>query len=69
MTLQEVLTKATVSVPVAGKVFYGLARNASYDAARRGDIATIQIGGKKVVPVAPLAEKLGLRVSTRAGEA
>ncbi|TIP87078.1 MAG: hypothetical protein E5X58_31140 [Mesorhizobium sp.] len=61
MTLQEALTKATVSVPVAGKVFYGLARNASYDAAKRGDIATIRIGGKKVVPVAPLAEKLGLR--------
>ena len=26
MTLEEALTKATVSVPEAGKVFYGLAR-------------------------------------------
>ena len=61
MTLEEALTKATVSVPEAGKVFYGLARNASYDAAKRGDIPTIRIGKIKRVPVAPIAERLGLQ--------
>jgi hypothetical protein len=61
MTLEEALTKATVSVPEAGKVFYGLARNAAYDAAKRGDIPTISIGKIKRVPVAPIAERLGLQ--------
>lgn len=61
MTLEEALARATVSIPDAGKLFYGLARNASYDAARRGDIPTVEIGGRKLAVVAPIAEKLGLR--------
>ena len=35
--------------------------NASYDAAKRGDIPTISIGKIKRVPVAPIAERLGLQ--------
>lgn len=61
MTIDEALAKATISVPEAGELFYGLARQASYDAAKRGDIQTIRVGGRIVVPVAPLAQKLGLR--------
>lgn len=61
MTLDEALARPTISVPDAGRLFYGLARNAAYDAARKGDIPTIRIGGRIMVPVAPLAEKLGLR--------
>jgi hypothetical protein len=61
MTIDEALSRATISVPDAGAVFYGLARNASYEAAKRGEIATITIGGRILVPVAPIAEKLGLR--------
>lgn len=61
MTIDEALKKATISVPDAGRVFFGLARGASYDAAKSGDIPTIKIGGRLVVPVVPLAEKLGLR--------
>ena len=60
MTLDEALTKPTISVPDAGKLFFGLARNAAYEAARKGDISTIKVGGRIVVPVAPLAAKLGL---------
>jgi hypothetical protein len=41
----------TVSVPVFGRVVYNLGRNASYDAAKLGQIPTIQIGGVKRVPV------------------
>lgn len=60
MTLSDALGMATVSVPDAGRLFFNLARNASYDAAKRGDIPTVKIGGKIMVPVAPVAAKLGL---------
>jgi hypothetical protein len=65
MTLDEALSRPTISVPEAGRIFFGLARNAAYDAAKRGDIQTVRIGGKIVVPVAPLAERLGLRANVR----
>jgi hypothetical protein len=63
LTLDEALSRPTLSVPEAGAVFFGLARNASYDAAKSGDLPTIKIGGRILVPVAPLAEKLGLRTT------
>lgn len=63
MTLDEALSQATISVPEAGAVFFGLARNGAYAAARRGDIPTVTVGGKVRVPVAPVAEKLGLRTT------
>jgi hypothetical protein len=63
MTVDEALSKPTISVVDAGLLFFGLGRNAAYDAARRGDFQTIKIGGRLVVPVAPLAEKLGLRAN------
>ncbi|NTI41586.1 DNA-binding protein [Rhizobium rhizogenes] len=61
MTLEEALNEATISVPDAGRLFFGLARNAAYAAAKCGEIETIQIGGRLRVPVVPLADKLGLR--------
>lgn len=67
VTLEEALSKPTISVPDAGKLFFGLARNAAYDAAKSGDIETIRVGGRIVVPVAPLAQRLGLK--TRIGSA
>ncbi len=66
MTLDEALTHATLPVQTAGHVFFGLARNASYEAAKRGDFETIKIGGKIVVPVAPIAARLGLRMQLAA---
>ena len=63
MTLEEALSKPTIPVPDAGRLFYGLARNSAYEAARKGDIPTVKIGGRIMVPVAPLAEKLGLRTT------
>jgi hypothetical protein len=45
----------TLSVPEAGKLYFGLSRNASYHAANRGDIPTIKIGPKLMrVPVRAL---------------
>ncbi|TPJ27161.1 helix-turn-helix domain-containing protein [Mesorhizobium sp. B2-8-3] len=66
MTLNDALSRPTLSVPDAGAVFYGLGRNGSYEAAKRGDIPTIRIGRKIVVPVAPIANKLGLRLTLTA---
>jgi hypothetical protein len=43
--------RKTISVPDAGRMYFGLARNASYDAAKRGEIPTIRIGRLLRVPV------------------
>jgi hypothetical protein len=34
----------TMSVPECGRLYFGLSRNASYEAAKRGDIPTIRVG-------------------------
>jgi len=46
--------RQTISVPEAGKRYYGLSRNGSYAAARRGEIPTIKVGRLKRVPVRAL---------------
>ncbi|MGH7223683.1 MAG: helix-turn-helix domain-containing protein [Gemmataceae bacterium] len=43
--------RPTMSVPEAGKKYFGLSKNAAYAAARRGQIPTIPIGGRLFVPV------------------
>ena len=48
----------TISVPTAGKRYYGLERNGSYEAAKRGDIPTIKVGRLLRVPVAAMERKL-----------
>jgi hypothetical protein len=48
----------TMSVPAAGKRYFDLGRNASYEAARRGDLPTIRIGKLLRVPIAGLDRKL-----------
>jgi hypothetical protein len=48
----------TMTVPEAGRVYFSLGRNASYEAARRGDIPTIKIGRSLRVPVVQLERKL-----------
>lgn len=60
MNLNEALRQATISVPDAGRIFFDLARNASYEAAKSGDIPTIKVGGLLRVPVAKLCEMLGI---------
>lgn len=63
MTLDEALSRPTIPIPDAGSVFYGIGRNAAYEAARRGDIPTVQIGGRKVAIVSAIAAKLGLQTT------
>jgi hypothetical protein len=48
----------TISVPEAGRRYFGLCRNASYDAAARGEIPTIKIGRLLRVPVRALEQML-----------
>jgi Helix-turn-helix domain len=48
----------TISVPEAGRRYFGLSRNGSYDAADRGEIPTIKIGRLLRVPVRALEAML-----------
>jgi hypothetical protein len=48
----------TLTVPEAGRVYFDLGRNASYEAARRGDIPVIRIGRLLRVPVGAMERKL-----------
>jgi hypothetical protein len=48
---------ATLSVPEAGRLL-GLDRNASYEAARRGDLPVLEFGRKKRVPCVALQRML-----------
>jgi hypothetical protein len=48
----------TLSVPEAGKRYFGLSRNGAYDAAARGDLPTIKIGRLLRVPVRALEQML-----------
>lgn len=67
MTLEEALGRPTIPVPDAGRLFFGIGTNAAYAAAERGDFGTIKVGGRILVPVAPLAEMLGLKISIGGG--
>ena len=51
--------RKTMSLPEAGKIYYGLSRNGSYEAARRGDIPTISVGRLKRVSVAVMERIVG----------
>jgi hypothetical protein len=44
----------TLSVPEAGRLYFNLSRNGSYDAAQKGLIPTIRIGRLLRVPVRAL---------------
>jgi hypothetical protein len=48
----------TLSIPEAGRIYYGLSRNGSYDAAKRGDIPTIKVGSKYRVQVVAMERRL-----------
>ncbi len=48
----------TLAVPEAGQRYFGLGKNSSYKAARRGDFPTIRIGRLLRVPVIALERML-----------
>jgi hypothetical protein len=48
----------TITVPAAGRIF-GLSRPSAYEAARRGEIPTIRIGRRLLVPTIKFLRMLG----------
>ncbi len=52
----------TLSVPAAG-LYLGLGRAQAYAAASRGEIPTLRVGRRILVPTALLARRLGLLAS------
>ena len=48
----------TLSVPEAGALYFGLGRNGSYKAAKLGLIPTIEVLGKKRVPIVLMDRRL-----------
>jgi hypothetical protein len=48
----------TMTVPDAGREYFNLSRNASYEAAKRGQIPTVRIGRLLRVPIVALERKL-----------
>lgn len=54
------MKRLTMSIPEAGRLVAGLGRSASYAAASRGELPTVKIGGRKVVPIGTLYKMFGL---------
>jgi excisionase family DNA binding protein len=55
-----------MSVEEAGRLL-GISRTSAYNAAKAGDIPTIRIGGRLLVPTARLCDLLGITIPTIRG--
>ena len=66
-TLDDVRGRATITVPEAGQLL-GLSRDAAYRAANAGEIPTLTLGRRKVVPVATLLAMVGRQAAQAAGD-
>jgi hypothetical protein len=62
------LPSMTISVPEAGKSYFGLCRNGAYAAAKRGEIPTIRIGKLLRVPVRALERMLNTTIKPGADQ-
>lgn len=58
MTLDDARTRATITVPEAGRLL-GIGRDAAYRAAERGEIPSLRLGRRIVVPVPQLLALIG----------
>lgn len=67
-TLDDIRNRATITVPEAGQVL-GLGRDSSYRAAERGELPTLKLGRRLLVPVPKLLRLLGLDPDTEDSEA
>jgi hypothetical protein len=55
----------TISVPEAGRRYFGLSRNASYMAAARGELPTVRMGRLLRVPIRALERMLDVASAGR----
>ena len=55
----QLMENSQVSVRIAGAA-YGLSKNVSYAAVKRGEIKSKRIGGKIICPTAPIRKDLGI---------
>ena len=60
VTVADLGDRATVTVEIAARVL-GIGRSAAYEAAKRGELPTIRLGRRLVVPVPRLLDLLGAR--------
>ena len=51
-------TIETISIPEAGRRFFGIGENASYRAAARGEIPFVKIGKIKRVPIKLMEQRM-----------
>lgn len=56
-TMDDLRQRATVSVPEAGAAL-GIGREAAYNAAKRGELPTIRLGRRVLVPTQALLDML-----------
>ncbi len=61
-------TSKTVSVPEAGRIYFGLGKNSAYEAVKKGQIPVIKIGKILRVPVIALEKMLEAAVPRNLSE-
>ena len=66
MDAYELVGRLTCTVPEAGEAL-GIGRDAAYAAAGRGEIPTLRLGHRLVVPVPRLLELLGFQIADQSG--
>jgi hypothetical protein len=54
----ETIKRKTLSVPEAGAAYFGIQKDAAYNAAKRGQIPTIRMGRTLRVPIVLLEQML-----------
>ncbi len=57
-TNRDQKTPYVMTIPAAGRKYFDVGRSAAYEAARKGEIPTIRIGRKKLVPIAAIERLL-----------
>ena len=62
-----VFQRATITVEEAARIL-GISRGSAYEAVRRGDIPTIRIGKRLIVPVAALERMLSVGQAEPTGD-
>lgn len=57
--IDELRTRAAISIPRAGQIL-GISRANAYSLADRGELPSIALGGRRLVPTAALRAMLGI---------